>query len=221
MLLEITNLSSFMKNKLLNAIDDCLRAVEQLKLPSSLLFIQQSTQALAECFARGNKVILAGNGGSLCDAAHFAEELTGVFRKIRPALPAIALTEAGHLTCTGNDLGFERVFSRGVEAFGQSGDIFIGLTTSGNSPNIVLAFEEAQRKGLQTIAFLGKGGGRLKGVADLELIIEGFSTSDRIQEAHMAAIHLIIEQVENLMFYSTDSLGQTATTDDSLILVNH
>jgi D-sedoheptulose 7-phosphate isomerase len=194
-----------MQNKLLNAIDDCIRAVEQLKLPSSLAFMEQTAQALAACFARGNKVILAGNGGSLCDAAHFAEELTGVFRKIRPALPAIALTEVGHLTCTGNDLGFEWVFARGVEAFGQPGDIFIGLTTSGNSPNIIRAFEEAQRKGLQTVAFLGKGGGQLKGVADFELIIEGFSTSDRIQEAHMAAIHLIIEQVENVLFYSNES----------------
>lgn len=195
-----------MHEKLLNAIEDCVRAVEQLKEPASLLFMQQVVEALTACFARGNKIILAGNGGSLCDAAHFAEELTGVFRKTRRALPAIALTEAGHLTCTGNDLGFEWVFARGVEAYGQKGDIFIGLTTSGNSPNIIRAFEAAQRIGLQSVAFLGKGGGKLKGVADFELVIEGFTTSDRIQEAHMAAIHLIIEQVENLLFYSQSSV---------------
>ena len=116
-------------------------------------------------------------------------------------LPAIALTEAGHLTCTGNDLGFDQVFARGIEAYGQPGDIFIGLTTSGNSPNMICAFQEAKQRELETIAFLGKGGGKLKGIADLELIIEGFATSDRIQEAHMAAVHLIIEQVENLLFY--------------------
>lgn len=206
-----------MKNKLLKAIDDCIRAVEQLKLPASLLFIQQVSQALAACFHEGNKVILAGNGGSLCDAAHFAEELTGIFRQLRPALPAIALSDAGHLTCTGNDLGFEWIFARGVEAYGQPGDIFIGLTTSGNSPNIVRAFQEAKRKGLQTVAFLGKGGGQLKGVADFEWIIEEFVTSDRIQEAHMTGIHLIIEQVEDLLFYTPHLVNHTVQLSPSNI----
>ena len=191
-----------MQKKLRLAIADCILAVEQLNQLDSLLFMEQASHALSDCFNRGNKVILAGNGGSLCDAAHFAEELTGIFREKRRALPAIALSEAGHLTCVGNDLGFEEVFARGIEAYGQPGDIFIGLTTSGNSPNIIRAFQEAKLKNLQTIAFLGKGGGELKGIADLELIIEGFKTSDRIQEAHMAAIHMIIEQVENLLFYS-------------------
>lgn len=206
-----------MKKKLLGAIEDCVRAVEYLKQPQSVSFMEKVAHAMAACFARGNKVILAGNGGSLCDAAHFAEELTGVFRKKRRALPAIALTEAGHLTCTGNDLGFEWVFARGVEAYGQPGDIFIGLTTSGNSPNIIHAFQEAQSKGLQTVAFLGKGGGKLKGVADFELIIEGFTTSDRIQEAHMAAIHLIIEQIENVLFYSSDGLNQSANKNSCVL----
>lgn len=193
-----------MQKKLSRAVEDCIRAVEQLKLPLSLQFMEQASTAVAACFDRGNKLILAGNGGSLCDAAHFAEELTGVFRKRRRALPAIALTEAGHLTCTGNDLGFDQVFARGIEAYGQPGDIFIGLTTSGNSPNMICAFQEAKQRELETIAFLGKGGGKLRGVADLELIIEGFATSDRIQEAHMAAVHLIIEQVENLLFYRSE-----------------
>ncbi|MFI0434919.1 MAG: SIS domain-containing protein [Parachlamydiaceae bacterium] len=191
-----------MQHSLLDAIDDCVRAIQQLKSPASLLFMTQVTHMLATCFDKGNKLIIAGNGGSLCDAAHFAEELTGVFRKTRRALPAIALTEAGHLTCTANDLGFDQVFARGVEAYGRDGDVFIGLTTSGNSPNMICAFEAARDRGLQTVAFLGKGGGKLKGTADVELIIDGFATSDRIQEAHMAAIHLIIEQVENLLFYS-------------------
>lgn len=195
-----------MQKKLLVAVDEAIRAIEQLKNPSSLLFMEKVAEAIAACFDRGNKLIIAGNGGSLCDAAHFAEELTGFFRKSRRALPAIALTEPGHLTCTGNDLGFDWVFSRGVEAYGQPGDLFVGLTTSGNSSNIIRAFEAAREKGLQTVSFLGKGGGKLKGVADFELIIDGFSTSDRIQEAHMAAIHLIIEQVEHILFYSPSSL---------------
>lgn len=188
-----------MQQRLSQGVDDCLRAIEQLRSPSALLFMEQAARSIARCFSGGHKLILAGNGGSLCDAAHFAEELTGFFRKERPAWPAIALTDPGHLSCVGNDKGFEWVFARGVEAYGKEGDIFIGLTTSGNSPNIIRAFDRAKEKRMETIAFLGKGGGVLKGRADHELIIEGFSTSDRIQEAHMAAIHLIIEHVEYLL----------------------
>jgi D-sedoheptulose 7-phosphate isomerase len=184
----------------LQSIDDSIQALMQLKQPKGLTFIETAATMLAECFKAGNKVIVAGNGGSLCDAAHFAEELTGFFRRFRPALPAIALTEAGHITCTANDLGFEWIFARGVQAYGKPGDIFVGLTTSGNSPNIVKAVEIAQSLNLKTITFLGKSGGKLKGVADLELIIDGFETSDRIQEAHMAAIHIIIEMVEHHLF---------------------
>jgi D-sedoheptulose 7-phosphate isomerase len=189
-----------MQKPLLDALDDCIRAIEQLKSLTSLSFIQEVAQLIATCFSQGNKIILAGNGGSLCDASHFAEELTGFFRRPRRALPAIALSEPGHITCTANDMGFEWVFSRGVEAYGQPGDVFIGLTTSGNSANIIRAFEEAQRRELKTVAFLGQEGGKLKGVADYELIISGFHTSDRVQEAHMTAIHLIIEQIENILF---------------------
>lgn len=189
-----------MHKPLTEIVQDCIQAVEQLNNASSLLFIESVAEALADCFKRKNKVIIAGNGGSLCDATHFAEELTGFFRQQRQALPAIALADAGHITCTANDLGFEEVFARGVEAYGTFGDIFIGLTTSGNSPNIIRAFEVAKERGLHTIAFLGKGGGKLKGMADYELIINGFSTSDRIQEAHMAAMHIIIELTENKLF---------------------
>ncbi len=190
-----------MSGKLLSAIDDCIRAVEQLKRPTSVKFIQEVSGLIADCFKNGGKVILAGNGGSLCDAAHFAEELTGFFRHKRRALPAIALTDPGYLTCVANDQGYDWVFSRGIEAYGVPGDIFIGLTTSGNSPSIVQAFAQAKKQELKTVAFLGKGGGKLKGEANYELLIDGFQFSDRIQEAHMAAIHLIIEQVESILFY--------------------
>ena len=133
---------------------------------------------------------------------HFAEELTGFFRKKRIALPAIALSDPGHLTCVSNDLGFESVFSRSVEALGAPGDLFIALTTSGNSPNLIQAVQMAKSKQLRTIAFLGKTGGEMKGQCDLEWIVSGFTFSDRIQEAHMAAIHIIIEQVERNLFYA-------------------
>jgi len=188
------------KEKILSAVDDGIEVLRQLKEPQGLSFIEKGAALIADCFLKGNKILTAGNGGSLCDAAHFAEELTGFFRQKRKALPAIALSEPGHLTCVGNDVGFEYVFSRAIEAFGKEGDVFIGLTTSGNSPNMVRGFECAKERGLKTIAFLGKGGGKLKGVADLELIITGYPTSDRIQEAHMHAIHVMIEMVEHILF---------------------
>lgn len=194
-----------MKNKILNSIGDSLRAIEQLSTAQSLLFLEKSALLIASCFSNGGKVLIAGNGGSLCDASHFAEELTGFFREKRAALPALVLGEPGHLTCVGNDIGFKYVFSRALEAFGKKGDLFIGLSTSGNSENIVLAFERAKALGLKTIAFLGKGGGKLKGHADLELIIEGFATSDRIQEAHMIAIHIMIELIEDYLFNQTEA----------------
>lgn len=193
-----------MNEKIIRSIEEGVLAIAQLKEPPHLAFIEKGAKMIADCFERGNKLLIAGNGGSLCDANHFAEELTGFFRKKRRALPAIAFSEPGHLTCVGNDLGFDQVFSRNVEALGKEGDLFIGLTTSGNSPNILLAFERAQELGLKTMAFLGRGGGKLKGAADLELIINGFYTSDRIQEAHMAAIHIMIEMVENILFYSPE-----------------
>lgn len=188
------------RKELESSLEQATFAIEQLKREHNLLFIQQAAHLLATTFQNGNKLLVAGNGGSLCDAAHFAEELTGLFRQKRRALPAIALSEPGHITCTGNDLGFDWIFSRGIEAYGKPGDLFIGLTTSGNSPNIINAFQKAQEMGLKTIAFLGKSGGRIKGMADLELLIDGFTTSDRIQEAHMTAIHLIIELMELELF---------------------
>lgn len=189
-----------MQNRIQKAVQDYILAAELLKTPKAIGFIEETAKLLIQCFNQGCKVLVAGNGGSLCDAMHFAEELTGFYRSKRPALPAIALADPGHLTCVGNDVGFDQVFSRYVEALGNPGDLFIGLTTSGNSSNLLLAFERAKAKGLQTVAFLGKGGGKAKGMADLEWIIDGFSFSDRIQELHMAAIHMIIEAVEASLF---------------------
>jgi D-sedoheptulose 7-phosphate isomerase len=182
------------------AVADVIRAAEFLKEPSSLDFLEAASEWIAECYRSDGKILIAGNGGSLCDAMHFAEECTGMFRGQRKPLPAIALSEPGYITCVGNDLGFEEVFSRGVEAFGRSGDIMILLTTSGNSLNIVKAAECAKKRGLKTIAFLGKTGGRLRGQCDLEWIVPGFGYSDRIQEAHMAAMHIIIEIIEKKLF---------------------
>jgi D-sedoheptulose 7-phosphate isomerase len=189
-----------MKDDILLAVEDAMRAAAALKEPQALFFIEEASEWIAKCFQNGGKLLIAGNGGSLCDAMHFAEELTGQFRKLRPALPAIALSDPGYLTCVANDMGFDSVFSRGVDALGSPNDILIVLTTSGNSLNLTRAVEMAKRKGLQTIGFLGKTGGALKGLCDLQWIVSGFSFSDRVQEAHMAAIHIIIEMVEKHLY---------------------
>lgn len=160
---------------------------------------EKVAKALAEVFSNGNKVLICGNGGSNCDALHFAEEFTGRFRGDRRALPAIAISESSHITCVGNDYGFDYVFSRGVEAYGKPGDMFIGISTSGNSGNVIKAVEAAKKIGMKTCVLLGKDGGKLKGMCDYEFIIPG-KTSDRVQEIHMMILHIIIEGVERIMF---------------------
>jgi len=163
------------------------------------VFIERVADELIRSFAAGNKAMICGNGGSACDAMHFAEELTGRFRKDRPPLPAIACTDVGHITCTANDFGFDHIFSRWVEALGRAGDVLIVLSTSGNSENIIRAVRAGAARGMRTVALLGKGGGRLRGVADYELSVPG-ETSDRIQELHMLILHTWVELAEKPMF---------------------
>ena len=160
---------------------------------------EKIAEELSEIFTNGNKVLICGNGGSNCDALHFAEEFTGRFRKERRALPAIAISDSSHITCVGNDYGFDYIFSKGVEAYGKEGDMFIGISTSGNSGNVIKAVEKAKELGMKTVALLGKDGGKLKGMCNYEFIIPG-ETSDRIQEIHMMILHIIIEGVERIMF---------------------
>ncbi|WP_448819890.1 D-sedoheptulose 7-phosphate isomerase [Cetobacterium sp.] len=187
-----------------------MNLLDSYKITASLLenFIKEEAEKketekvakeLANVFQLGNKVLICGNGGSNCDALHFAEEFTGRFRKDRKALPAISLSDSSHITCVGNDYGFDYIFFRGVEAYGKEGDMFIGISTSGNSTNVIKAVEVAKKMGLKTCVLLGKDGGKLKGMCDYEFIIPG-NTSDRIQEIHMMILHVIIEGVEKIMF---------------------
>ncbi len=161
--------------------------------------VKDIVMCIVEAFDSGKKVIICGNGGSMTDAMHFAEELTGRFRSDRKALPAISISDPSFITCAANDFGFEEVFARGVEAYGKPGDVFIGLSTSGNSPNIIKALEKATMLRMNTILFLGKDGGKLAGKAGHEIIIKG-KTSDRIQEIHMLVLHIIVEGIEKVKF---------------------
>lgn len=159
----------------------------------------QFSQMLIETYRNGGTVFSCGNGGSHCDAMHFAEELTGRYRKDRRPLGALALGDSSHVTCVSNDYGFQYIFSRQVEGLGRKGDALIGLSTSGNSENVIQAFQAAKAKGMKTVALLGRDGGKLKAMADLAIVIPA-QTSDRIQEMHIKIIHTVIETVERAIF---------------------
>ncbi|MCD9546577.1 D-sedoheptulose 7-phosphate isomerase [Photobacterium carnosum] len=165
----------------------------------NLADIEAAAKLLADSFKQGGKVLSCGNGGSHCDAMHFAEELTGRYRDDRPGYPGIAISDPSHLSCVSNDFGYEYVFSRYLEAVGAKGDILFGLSTSGNSANILKAIEAAQAKGMKTIALTGKDGGKMAGLADVEIRVPHFGYADRIQEIHIKIIHILIMLVEKEM----------------------
>lgn len=161
--------------------------------------IAQAAELFAASLRSGGKALTCGNGGSLCDAQHFAEELSGRYRQDRRALAAIALTEASHMTCVANDFGFEFVFSRFVEALGRPGDVLLAISTSGNSPNILRAAEAARAAGMQVVSLTGKDGGQLAGLSDVEIRVPYFGFADRIQEVHIKVIHILIMLIEKLV----------------------
>lgn len=163
--------------------------------------IQLMIKTAVNCFQSGNKIILCGNGGSTCDAMHIAEELTGRYHLDRPPLPAISLNDPAHITCTANDYGFEKIFERGVEAYGKKGDLLFAFSTSGNSKNVVLAAKKAKDLEMKVIAFTGVYGGVLKNFCDIWINVPSEKTS-HIQEAHITIGHYLIEQIENTMFNS-------------------
>lgn len=161
--------------------------------------IEAAAKLIADSFKQGGKVLSCGNGGSHCDAMHFAEELTGRYRENRPGYPGIAISDPSHLSCVSNDFGYDFVFSRYVEAVGSKGDVLFGLSTSGNSGNILKAIEAAQAKGMKTIALTGKDGGKMAGLADIEIRVPHFGYADRIQEIHIKIIHIVIQLIEKEM----------------------
>lgn len=151
---------------------------------------------LVESLKAGGKVLSCGNGGSMCDAMHFAEELSGRYRDNRPALAALSMSDVSHITCTGNDYGYDYVFSRAVEALGRPGDVLLAISTSGNSGNVIRAVGAARERGMKVIVLSGKDGGKLRGMADAEIIVPHSGYADRIQEIHIKLIHALIDHVE-------------------------
>ena len=167
--------------------------------PEQLQKCAQFSALLIESFKNKSNVFSCGNGGSHCDAMHFAEELTGKYRKDRKPLGALALGDASHTTCVGNDYGFKHIFERQLTGLARKGDVLVALSTSGNSENVILAVQAAKQIGVKTICLLGRDGGKLKSLADLAIVVNA-ETSDRIQEMHIKIIHIVIETLERELF---------------------
>jgi len=158
--------------------------------------VEKAGKAMVASLRAGGKIISCGNGGSMCDAMHFAEELTGRYRDNRPSIAAISISDPSHITCVGNDYGFQFVFSRFVEGVGNTGDVLLGISTSGNSQNVIEAARAAKSKGITTICLTGKNGGELAGLCDIEIRIPWNGYADRIQEIHIKVIHSLIDYIE-------------------------
>lgn len=158
--------------------------------------IEAAALLMVKSLNNGGKIISCGNGGSMSDAMHFAEELTGSFREKRKAIPAIAISDPAHITCTANDFGFDYIFSRYIEAIGIKGDVLLAISTSGNSKNVIEAISAAKAKGIKVVALTGKDGGKIKDLCDIEIRIPHLGYSDRVQEIHIKIIHAMIDFIE-------------------------
>lgn len=170
-----------------------------LNNPHNLQRIHKAASIMAVSLKGGGKIISCGNGGSHCDAMHFAEELTGRFREDRRPLAAIAISDPSYMSCAANDYGFEFIFSRFVEGLGKPGDVLLAISTSGNSSNIIRAAEAAKARGMQVVALTGKGGGKLAYLADAEVRVPHNGYADRIQEIHIKVIHIFIYLIEKFL----------------------
>lgn len=183
------------------AFQEMQNLLSAFAIPENLSKIDIASEEMTASLKQGGKIISCGNGGSMCDAMHFAEELSGRFRNDRPGLAAVSVSDPSHITCVANDYGFDFVFSRYIEAVGNPGDVLLAISTSGNSKNVLLAAEAAKKKGLKVIALTGKDGGRLADLADVEIRVSHFGYADRIQEIHIKIIHLLIQGIEHKFLY--------------------
>jgi D-sedoheptulose 7-phosphate isomerase len=168
--------------------------------PSKLEAIEKAADCLVDALQQGKKILSCGNGGSHCDAMHFAEELSGRYRENRPALAAMAISDPSHITCVSNDFGYNYIYSRFIEGLGNQGDVLVGISTSGQSANIIEAVKTAQEKGMKVVLLTGKDGGALAGMGAIEIRVDHFGFADRIQEIHIKVIHILIQLIEAKIF---------------------
>jgi D-sedoheptulose 7-phosphate isomerase len=168
--------------------------------PAKIESIEKAADVLVNALKKGNKILSCGNGGSHCDAMHFAEELSGRYRENRPSLAAMAISDPSHISCVSNDFGYNYIFSRFIEGLGNKGDVLVGISTSGNSANIIEAVKAAQAKGMEVILLTGKDGGQLAAYGCHEIRVDHFGYADRIQEIHIKVIHILIQLIESKLF---------------------
>ena len=164
--------------------------------PDCTVSIENAANLIVDAIHNGGKIISCGNGGSMCDAMHFAEELTGRYRENRKPIPALAISDSSHLSCVSNDFGYDQVFSRYVEALGKKGDVLLAISSSGNSKNVIEAISTAKKNGVKTIVLTGKGGGRMAEIGDIVINVPHNGFADRIQEIHIKVIHILILLIE-------------------------
>lgn len=167
-----------------------------LKNPRTTSRISAAADLMASAIKAGSKIISCGNGGSHCDAMHFAEELTGKYREPRKAIPALCISDPSHISCVSNDYGYDFIFSRYLEALGNKDDVLLAISTSGRSANVIKAAETAKQKGMKVVALTGKDGGPLAALADVEIRVPHGGFADRIQEIHIKVIHILILLIE-------------------------
>lgn len=167
-----------------------------IKKEETLKKIKDASKLMSETIRKGGKIISCGNGGSMCDAMHFAEELTGKFREERKSLPAIAISDPSHITCVGNDYGFDYVFSKFIEGIGKNGDTLLAISTSGDSKNVINAAKYCKKNNINVVSLTGRDGGKLSNHSDIEIRVPHFGYSDRIQEIHIKIIHILILLIE-------------------------
>ena len=186
-----------MKDQILKELNEAKNVIDKFINDDTIInAIKESAKIMTVSIDNGGKIISCGNGGSMCDAMHFAEELTGKFREERSPIPAVSISDPSHITCVGNDYGFDAIFSRYVESVGNTGDVLLAISTSGKSTNVIRAAEEANRKGIKVVALTGKDGGELSDLCDIEIRVPHFGYSDRIQEIHIKVIHILILLIE-------------------------
>ncbi len=186
-----------MKNLIRESSQAILKEVDSFwSNPETIEVIERAAVLLSDSLKKGNKIISCGNGGSLCDATHFAEELTGRYRKNRTSLPAISINDPAYITCVGNDFSFDEIYSRYVEGVGCEGDVLLAISTSGNSSNIVKAAESAHLKKMKVLALTSTGDNRLSALSDIVIAAPKVDFSDRVQEIHIQVIHILIQAIE-------------------------
>ena len=186
-----------MSNKdIKNHFEQAKEILDLFSTEQNMQKISDAIEMLTVSLSQGGKVISCGNGGSMCDAMHFAEELSGRFRNDRRGLAALSISDPSHISCVANDFGYEYVFSRYIEAVGKKGDVLLGISTSGNSENVIKAVKTAKEKGIKTIVLTGKTGGQLADLADLEIRAPQSEYADRAQEIHIKVIHALIDGIE-------------------------